>query len=76
MGERVDFSLSIHGAPVRVRANPENGGAVTLYFGAHSFPDITMFVESAEMAIDLHAAISGVIEKHAARPALSEQEAA
>ncbi len=75
MSDRVNFSLSIHAAPVRVRTNPENGGAVTLYFGEHGFPDITMFVESAEMAVDLHAAITGVIEKHAAQPSEPEREA-
>lgn len=76
MAEHVNFSISIHAAPVRVRTNPENGGAVTLYFLASGYPDITMFCGSAELAVDLHAAIAAVIAKHAAQPATSEMEAA
>lgn len=69
----ISFSVTMHAAPVRVSCTPSNAGAVTLHFSETSYPDITMFCESAELAIDLHAAIKAVIEKHAA-PA--QQEAA
>lgn len=76
MEKPVHFTMNIHAAPVVVRSSPENGGALTLCFSEFSYPDITMFCGSAEHAVDLHAAIAGVIAKHAAQPATSELEAA
>lgn len=66
MGTAVNFSLNIHAAPVRVSSNPSNGGALTLCFSETSYPDITIFCESAELARDLHAVIERVIKRHAA----------
>lgn len=70
------FSTSIHAAPASVRSMPENSGSVTICFTEGGFyPEVTLYCGSAEMAVDLHKAIAGVIEKHR-QAAPDEQRAA
>lgn len=74
MDERISFSHYIHAAPVSVACSPSNAGSLTFRFSGGS--DIVLFCQSAELSIDLHAAIAAVLAKHAAQPATCELEAA
>lgn len=73
----ISSSTMIHAAPTSVRSTPSNGGCVSLSFDERGgFTEVTMFCGSAEMAIDLHAAISAVIDKHRQPAPAVELEAA
>ena len=73
----IPFSVNIHAAPTHAEVSPGLRSALTISFAPHGgFPQITLFCGCEVLAADLQAAIAGVIEKHAATAAQTEQEAA
>lgn len=73
----IPFSANIHASPTDVRVSPGVASALTISFGkGGGYPEVTVFCDTAEMAADLNAAISGVINKHKSSVALDEREAA
>lgn len=64
MSDPISTSYGVHAAPKHAMVFPDSEALHIRFSDGSSFPDVTMYCESRDLALDLAAAINAVLARH------------